>query len=61
MIYLVDVVWWNLFNRTSGGVSILVNENIPQSIVKLNTNLQAVAVSHSSQKCNSMFSLVTSS
>ena len=31
-------------NRASGGVSILVNENIPQSIVTLNTNLQAVAV-----------------
>ena len=28
-------------NRASGGVSILVNENIPQSIVTLNTNLQA--------------------
>ena len=31
-------------NRAYGGVSILVNENIPQSIVTLNTNLQAVAV-----------------
>ena len=31
-------------NRASGGVSILVNENIHQSIVTLNTNLQAVAV-----------------
>ena len=31
-------------NRASGGVSILVNENVPQSIVTLNTNLQAVAV-----------------
>ena len=30
--------------RASGGVSILVNENIPQSVVALNTNLQAVAV-----------------
>ena len=30
--------------RASGDVSILVNENIPQSIVKLNINLQAVAV-----------------
>ena len=25
-------------NRASGGVSILVNENIPQSIVTFNTN-----------------------
>ena len=31
-------------NRASGDVSILVNENIPQSIITLNTNLQAVAV-----------------
>ena len=31
-------------SRVSGGVSILVNENIPQTIVALNTNLQAVAV-----------------
>ena len=30
-------------NRASGGVSILVNENIPQSIVTLNTNLQVTA------------------
>ena len=29
-------------NRASGGVSILVNENIPQSIVTLNTQLQVV-------------------
>ena len=42
---------FNLYNkfhetesRTSGGVSILVNENIPQSIVTLNTNIQAVPV-----------------
>ena len=31
-------------NRASGGVSILVNEIIPQNIVTLNTTLQAVAV-----------------
>ena len=31
-------------NRASGSVSIPVNENTPQSIVTLNTNLQAVAV-----------------
>ena len=31
-------------NRASQVVSILVNENIPQSIVTFNTNLQAVAV-----------------
>ena len=31
-------------NRASGGVSILVNKNIPQSIVTLNTNLQTVTV-----------------
>ena len=31
-------------NRASGGVFIFVNENVPQSIVRLNINLQAVAV-----------------
>ena len=30
-------------NRASGGVSILVKENVPQSIVTLNTNLQVTA------------------
>ena len=37
-------------NRASGGVSILVNENVPQSIVTLNTNLQAVAVKVTAHK-----------
>ena len=31
-------------NRASGSVFIFVNENVPQSIVTLNINLQAVAV-----------------
>ena len=34
----------------SGGVSILVNENVPQSIVTLSTNLQAVAVKVTAHK-----------
>ena len=37
-------------NRASGGVSIIVNENVPQSIVTLNTNLQAVAVKVTAHK-----------
>ena len=37
-------------NRASVGVSILVNENVPQSIVTLNTNLQAVAVKVTAHK-----------
>ena len=37
-------------NRASGGVSILVNENVPQSIVTLNTNLQAVVVKVTAHK-----------
>ena len=37
-------------NRASGGVTILVNENIPQSIVTLNTTLQAVAVKVTAHK-----------
>ena len=37
-------------NRASGGVSIIVNENIPQSIVALNANLQAVAVKVTAHK-----------
>ena len=37
-------------NRASVGVSILVNENIPQSIVTLNTNLQAVPVKVTAHK-----------
>ena len=37
-------------NRPSGGVSILVNENVPQNIVTLNTNLQAVAIKVTAHK-----------
>ena len=37
-------------NRVSGGVSILVNDNISQSIVTLNTHLQAVAVKVTAHK-----------
>ena len=37
-------------NRASGGVSILVNENVPQSIVTLNTNIQALAVKVTAHK-----------
>ena len=37
-------------NRVSGDVSILVNENIPESIVTLNTNLQAQAVKVTANK-----------
>ena len=37
-------------NSASGGVSILVNENVPQSIVTLNTTLQAVAVNVTAHK-----------
>ena len=37
-------------NRASRGVSILVNENVPQSIVTLNTNLQDVAVKVTAHK-----------
>ena len=35
---------YHKFHETGGGGIILVIENIPQSIVTLNTNLQAVAV-----------------
>ena len=37
-------------NRASGGVFILVNENISQSIVTLNTNVQAVVVKVTAHK-----------
>ena len=37
-------------DRAFGGVSILVNEDIPKSIVQLNTNLQAVAVKVTAHK-----------
>ena len=37
-------------NRASEGVSSFVNENVPQSIVTLNTNLQAVAVKVTAHK-----------
>ena len=37
-------------NRASGGISILVNENVTQSVVTLNTNLQAVAVKVTAHK-----------
>ena len=40
--------------------TILVNDNIPQCIVKLNTNLQAVAVKGTAHKTLSMFDLFTS-
>ena len=45
-------------NRASGGVSILVNENIPQSIVTLNTNLQAVAVKVTAHKTITLISIL---
>ena len=37
-------------NRFSVGVSILVNENVPPSLVTLNTNLQVVAVKVTAHK-----------
>ena len=42
-------------NRASGGISILVNENIHQSIVTLNINLQAVAVKVTAHKTLTCF------
>ena len=30
-------------HRVSGGVSIIINERVPNSVVQLNTNLKAVA------------------
>ena len=47
-------------NRAYGGVSILVNENIPQRIVTVNTNVQDVVVkvtAHKTITYNSVFSL----
>jgi len=43
--------------RASGGVSILVNENIPQSVVALNTKLQAVAVRVTAHKAITICSI----
>ena len=37
-------------NRASGGVSIHANENIPQSIITLNTSLQAMVVKVTAHK-----------
>ena len=55
--YNITVRGFNLYHkcqetedRASGGVSILVNENIPKNILKLNTNLQAVAVKVTAHK-----------
>ena len=45
-------------NRASGGVLILVNENVPQSIVTLNTNLQAVAVKVTAHKTITLCSVI---
>ena len=54
---IITVMGFNLYhtfqvteNIASGGVSILVNENIPQSIATLNTTLQAVAVKVTAHK-----------
>ena len=47
-------------NRASGGVSILVNEIIPQNIVTLNTTLQAVAVKVTSHKTITLSSVYLS-
>ena len=44
-------------NRASGGVSILVNENIPQCVVTVNSNLQAVAVKVPAHKTISLSSV----
>ena len=47
----INIRGFNLYNKfqetesgVSGGVSIIVNGNIPQNVVNLQTNLQAVAV-----------------
>ena len=42
-------------NRASEGVSILVNENVPQSIVTLNTNLQAMVTPHKTITLGSVY------
>ena len=44
-------------HRDSRGVFILVNENIHQSIVTLNTNLQVVAVKVTAHKTITLFSV----
>ena len=53
----INVGGFNLYHkfhetesRASGSVSILVNENIPQSIVTLNTDLQVVTVKVTTHK-----------
>ena len=60
----INVMGFNLYqkfheteNRVSGCVSIFVNENIPQSIVTLNTNLQAVAVKVTAHKTITLYSV----
>ena len=60
----INVMEFNLYqkfheteDRASGGVSILVNDNIPQSIVTLNTNLQAVAVKVTAHKTITLYSV----
>ena len=54
---LLTVRGFTIYNKyhengsmASGGVSILVNENIPQSRIALNTNLQSVLVRVSAHK-----------
>ena len=44
-------------NRASGGVPILVNENIPQSKITLNTNLQTVVVKDIAHKTTTLCSV----
>ena len=64
---VVTVRGFNLYNKgqetknkASRGVFILVNDNIPQRIVTLNTNVQAVTVKVTAHKnYNSVFSLFT--
>jgi len=60
----INIRGFNLYNKfqetesgVSGGVSIIVNGNIPQNVVNLQTNLQAVAVRITAHKTLSICSV----
>jgi len=61
---IINIRGFNLYhnfletdNRASGGVSIIVNENIAQNTITLNTNLQAVAVRLTAHKTLTLCSI----
>ena len=46
-------------DRASGGSSVVINNSVPQSLIPLNTNLQAVALHYITQNYSCLFYIFT--